>query len=150
NGGPPSIDMWDMKPDAPSGIRGEFKQIDSRLPGLRVCEHLPMMGKDADKLTFVRSVPPKLPLPRPGQAWMNTGNSPIGSMTFPSLGSLAARLLPVRPDVPGYVSAGGKGAAAYAGYLGAAFNPFVVDTIPQGKSGKVATTARPQMRGVVL
>src|SRR6187399_1208426 len=40
NGGPSHLDMWDMKPDAPNGIRGEFKPISTSLPGVQFCEHL--------------------------------------------------------------------------------------------------------------
>src|SRR5262245_50984543 len=49
-GGPSNIDTFDMKPDAPAEIRGEFKPIASNLPGVRVCEHLPLMAKRMDKL----------------------------------------------------------------------------------------------------
>ena len=45
NGGPSHLDMWDMKPDAPDGIRGEFKPIDSSLAGVQVCEHLPQLAQ---------------------------------------------------------------------------------------------------------
>jgi hypothetical protein len=150
NGGPPTIDMWDLKPEAPAGVRGEFKPIASSVSGVQVGELLPRMAKVIDKVTLIRSLQHTLPVHGPGNLYMTTGNSPIGSLTFPSLGSLAGRLLPVRPDLPGYVTLGGKGAAHYAGYLGAAYNPFVVDGLPAGKTGRVATTTRPQMRGVVL
>src|SRR5262245_1851242 len=40
-GGPATIDMWDLKPEAPEGIRGEFKQIDTKVSGIKIAEHLP-------------------------------------------------------------------------------------------------------------
>ena len=43
-GGPSHIDMFDLKPDAPDGIRGEFRPIATSLPGLQICEHLPTAG----------------------------------------------------------------------------------------------------------
>jgi hypothetical protein len=55
-GGPPHQDMFDIKMDAPSEIRGEFSEIATNVPGIRICEHLPRMAKMADKLAFVRSV----------------------------------------------------------------------------------------------
>ncbi len=55
-GGPPHIDMWDLKPDAPADIRGEFKPIDTNVPGIRICEHFPRIAKMADKFAFVRSL----------------------------------------------------------------------------------------------
>src|SRR5215510_11566761 len=55
-GGPPHQDMFDLKVDAPSEIRGEFKPIKTNVPGIEICEHMPLMAKMADKLTFIRSV----------------------------------------------------------------------------------------------
>jgi uncharacterized protein (DUF1501 family) len=149
-GGPATIDMWDLKPDAPEGIRGEFKPISTALGGVHISEHLPRMAKTLNKVTLIRSLQHTLPVHIAGSRYMTTGNSPIGSLTFPSLGSLAARLLPVRPDLPPYVAVGGKGAAAYAGYLGTAYNPFIVEGLTAGKTGKVPLTGKVQMRGVVL
>src|SRR5205807_1374820 len=55
-GGPASIDMWDLKPNAPEGIRGEFKQISTSAQGVQISEHLPKMAKVADRATIVRSL----------------------------------------------------------------------------------------------
>src|SRR5689334_11668100 len=55
NGGPPHLDMWDMKPDAPAEIRGEFKPIASSVPGLQVGEHLPRLAKLMHHATVIRS-----------------------------------------------------------------------------------------------
>src|SRR5436305_9500245 len=55
-GGPPQQDMWDMKPDAPEGMRSAFRPIQSRVPGMQLCEHLPRLAQHADKLALVRSV----------------------------------------------------------------------------------------------
>lgn len=55
-GGPPHQDTFDIKVDAPSEIRGEFKPIKTNVPGIQICEHLPLMAGMADKLAFIRSV----------------------------------------------------------------------------------------------
>ena len=55
-GGPSHLDMFDMKPDAPAEIRGEFRPIATRLPGLTICEHLPRLAARADKYALVRSL----------------------------------------------------------------------------------------------
>lgn len=55
-GGPSQIDLWDMKPDAPVEIRGEFKPIATRVPGIQVCEHLPRFASQLDKLCLIRSM----------------------------------------------------------------------------------------------
>lgn len=56
NGGPSHLDMWDMKPAAPAGIRGEFRPIDSSLAGTQVCEHLPLLARQMHRTTLVRSM----------------------------------------------------------------------------------------------
>ena len=56
NGGPSHLDMWDMKPDAPAEVRGEFKPIASSQPGVLVSEHLPKLAKEMHRCTLVRSM----------------------------------------------------------------------------------------------
>ena len=56
SGGPSQLDMWDMKPEAPLEIRGTFRPIETRVPGIQVCEHMPRMARVADKYTIVRSM----------------------------------------------------------------------------------------------
>src|SRR5262249_23695461 len=55
-GGPAHQDLWDMKPDAPDQVRGEFTPIATTVPGVQFCEYLPMLAKRAHQLTLVRSV----------------------------------------------------------------------------------------------
>ncbi|HEV3237399.1 MAG TPA: DUF1501 domain-containing protein [Gemmataceae bacterium] len=55
-GAPSHLDMFDMKPDAPEEIRGEFKPTATRIPGLHICEHLPRLAQRTDKLAVVRSM----------------------------------------------------------------------------------------------
>ena len=55
-GGPSHIDSYDMKPDAPAEIRGEFKPIPTNVPGIQICEHLPLHAKMMDKLAILRGI----------------------------------------------------------------------------------------------
>ncbi len=55
-GGPSHIDTYDMKPDAPTEIRGDFRPISTKVPGLQICEHLPCMAQVMDKVAVIRSV----------------------------------------------------------------------------------------------
>lgn len=55
-GGPSHQDIFDLKPDAPSEIRGEFRPISTNVPGIQICEHLPLLAKMADKMAIIRSV----------------------------------------------------------------------------------------------
>ena len=55
-GGPSHIDSYDMKPDAPAEIRGEFKPIRTNVPGIQICEHMPLHAKIMDKLAIIRGI----------------------------------------------------------------------------------------------
>ena len=55
-GGPSHQDMFDLKADAPSEIRGEFKPISTNVPGIQICEHLPLLAKQADRYSIIRSM----------------------------------------------------------------------------------------------
>src|ERR1700674_3335489 len=52
DGGPSHLDMWDMKPDAPLEVRGEFKPINTSVPGVQLCEHLPLLAKQMHRCTL--------------------------------------------------------------------------------------------------
>ncbi len=56
SGGAPHQDMYDLKMDAPAEIRGEFKPIDTAVPGIQICEHLPLMAKMMDQFVPIRSI----------------------------------------------------------------------------------------------
>jgi hypothetical protein len=56
DGGPPQMDLIDPKPDAPSEIRGEFKSLPTKIPGLHLTELLPRIAANADKYVFLRSL----------------------------------------------------------------------------------------------
>lgn len=128
-GGPATIDMWDNKPDAPEGIRGEFKSINTAVPGIQFSEMLPQSAKVADKMTVVRSLYHTIPSHSPGTVFMTTGNKPTAAMQYPSLGSLCAKLLPTELGIPPYVSFSEmrNGTAGQAGYLGTSYNPFIIE-----------------------
>src|SRR4029078_8399320 len=55
NGGPSHLDMWDMKPNAPTGIRGEFNPIATSMPGVQLSEHLPKLAQHMHRCTLIRS-----------------------------------------------------------------------------------------------
>ncbi|MBW3599687.1 MAG: DUF1501 domain-containing protein, partial [Planctomycetes bacterium] len=55
-GGPAHQDTWDMKPEAPEEIRGEFKPVSTNVPGIQICEHVPELAHRVDRLAIVRSM----------------------------------------------------------------------------------------------
>jgi hypothetical protein len=128
-GGPATIDMWDLKPAAPAEIRGEFKEIATRVPGTRIVEHLPKLAQVMDRVTLVRSLNHTIPSHGPATIFMTTGNKPTPALSYPALGSVCSKLLSVEAGIPPYVAFNDVrgGTAGQAGYLGTAFNPFLVE-----------------------
>ena len=103
-GGPPHQDMFDLKMDAPSEIRGEFKPIKTNVPGIQICEHLPGMAKMMDKLIPIRTIVGAKDRHESFQCMTGRlrDNQPPGG--WPELGSVMAKLEgPVDPAVPAYV-----------------------------------------------
>jgi hypothetical protein len=124
-GGPATIDMWDLKPDAPEEIRGEFKPIDTKAPGVRVCEHLPKIAGLMDRCALVRSLHHSIIDHGAGAAYMATGHPPAAALQHPALGAVAAKLLPAENGVPPYITLDrAAGFPGGAGFLGAPCNPF--------------------------
>lgn len=147
-GGPATIDMWDNKPAAPEGIRGEFKSIDTSVPGVQIAETFPKVAKVADRLTIVRSLHHTIPSHSPATVFMTTGNKPTAALQYPSMGSVAVRLLKTEVGVPPYVTFGDlrNGSAGLAGYLGTGYNPFVIE----GNGGNGRNGGGFSVRGLTL
>jgi uncharacterized protein (DUF1501 family) len=124
-GGPATIDMWDMKPDAPAGIRGEFRPRETAVIGVQICEQMPRLAAAMQHATLVRSVSHTIAEHTQGVEYVMTGNRPTPAVEFASLGSLAAHLLENSSGVPAYMTLGAVGSSG-AGDLGAALNPFVI------------------------
>ena len=131
SGGPSHIDMWDPKPEAPSEIRGPFGHIPTKVPGIHVCEHLPLTASIMDRLTIIRSVdcsasdhtPITMQACNPLARRTNDGRDGGG---YPSMGSLAAKFRgPNAPGIPGYVALADSLVADVwgAGHMGSQFNP---------------------------
>jgi uncharacterized protein (DUF1501 family) len=125
-GGPPTIDMWDLKPGAPTG--GPFRPI-STTGDMEICEHLPMMAKQMKNMSVVRSMSTREADHMRGRYYMHTGFVPNPNIEHPSYGSVIAHeLIGQRPEleIPPFVSVGGAGAGP--GFLGMAWSPFAVSS----------------------
>lgn len=148
-GGPATIDMWDLKPAAPEGIRGEFKPIATKANGVEISEHLPKMAQVMDRATVVRSLHHTIPSHAPATVFMTTGNKPTPALQYPAMGSLVTKLMPAVQGVPPYVSFGEirGGMAGASGYLGTAYNPFIVEGNAGPGRGGAATL---RVRGIQL
>ena len=103
-GGPPHQDMFDLKMDAPSEIRGEFSPIRTNVPGIQICEHLPRIAKMADKFAFVRSVVGAKDRHESFQCVTGRLNDNVPPGGWPEIGSIVSTLEGAGAAVPGYVN----------------------------------------------
>jgi hypothetical protein len=140
-GGPSHIDMYDLKPDAPVEFRGEFKEIATNVPGIKIGEHLPLEAKHMDKLSVVRSVMHTNAGHGMGTHWMMTGYVPtieINDNLNPSCGSVVAQMRGSNaPRLPAYVCLPNPPPSANAAYLGVANNPFTPGSDPNSPGFQV-------------
>ncbi len=142
-GGPPHQDMWEIKTEAPSEIRGELNPIATNVPGIEICELFPRLAGMMDKLAPIRSI-----VGSDGRhdaftcvtGWTARDAAPQGG--WPSLGSAISKLYgPVNPSVPPFVGLSPKmGHMEWAdngkpGFLGPAYGPFQPNS--DGKSDMV-------------
>jgi hypothetical protein len=111
-GGVSQLDVWDLKPAAPDGIRGEFKPIPSAVPGIQITEHLPRLARHMDKIALVRSMAHGDHSHGSSAHRMLTGYAParLGEIVppspedYPHYGAVVTELKPARPGVPSFVS----------------------------------------------
>jgi hypothetical protein len=131
SGGPSHIDMWDPKPLAPQEIRGPYQAISSSVPGIQVCEHLPLQASIMHKLTLVRSVDCSASDHTPitmqaGNELARRTNDGRDGAGYPSMGSIAAHFRgPNNPGMPPFIGLADKWKSDVwgAGSLGAPFAP---------------------------
>jgi hypothetical protein len=158
-GGPSQLETFDLKPRAPEGIRGQFRPIATSVPGIRICEHLPLLARMAERYAIVRSVT---------HTGVNHGTSAYHMLTghihatpgtlrhptpndFPSVGCAVSRFGRVPRDVPAYVALpsvlhdgdGGEVPGQGAGILGSRFAPFLVNGDPTRPDFSIATLTLP-------
>lgn len=132
-GGPPHQDMYDLKMDAPSEIRGEFRPINTNVPGLQICEHLPRLAKIADKFAVIRSMVGAKDRHESFQCMtgrLNERNPPGG---WPEYGSVISKLQGTNdPTLAPYVNLSPKmrhtpynfGKSSFLGFAHTPFNPL--------------------------
>ncbi|HEX4130207.1 MAG TPA: DUF1501 domain-containing protein [Pirellulales bacterium] len=151
-GGPSHLDTWDLKPDAPAAIRGEFRPIATRVPGLQVCEHLPHSARIADKLTIVRSMHHAMRNHNAAAVEALCGRTPTrgdqelladDTNAFPCYGAAISKLAAAGGGMPTHVA---LPHVMYnvvvlpgqtAGFLGPAYNPVQVTRDPNDPQFRV-------------
>jgi hypothetical protein len=140
-GGPAHQDLWDLKPEAPLEYRGEFRPIPTTVPGIQVCEHLPLLARQMHHFAQVRSVHHDINDHNAGAYYTLTGRSPRdgsqlivapSSKLFPPYGAVLAKLRPTGRTLPDFVQVpellsnnNYELPGQFAGFLGKEFDPYV-------------------------
>ena len=154
-GGVSQIDTLDMKPEADENIRGEFRPIDSCVPGMPICEHMPKTARQMDTLCVVRSMYHRMLCHNPAiyaaLAGREVGDSlAVSNRTFasrddyPNYGSVVARMRPPPSDLPAFVSlpfslrnGPAPSPGQHAGFLGVSYDPFLIQRDPSAEDFRV-------------
>ena len=145
-GGMSHLESWDLKPNAPADIRGEFHPIDTVTPGIQISEHLPLLARQTDKLAIIRSIHHDDSAHGRGMYWNFTGHKPprVGNIAperadWPSLAAMVSKFRSAPRGVPNavrlpypMVDNGTLQAGEYGGWLGAKYDPIVLKT-PSGE-----------------
>jgi len=162
-GAPSHTDLWDLKPEAPDAVRGEFRPIDTNVPGIQISELLPQMARRADKLAIVRSLHHGQSAHNSGMYWSTVGRAYPQDSTlitpsradFPSFGTLVGWLaqrdgyagaippyvITPRPHCDSFVY---LTPGQFGGCLGSRFDPFVLNADPDERNFKVPNMGLPE------
>src|SRR5206468_3572529 len=133
-GGPSHHDTFDPKPDAPAEVRGEFGTIPTTLPGVRICEHMPLLARQTDKYSIIRGHDPKNGSHGVADHLMMSGHKFNAALPFPCFGSVVSKERGYRDGMLPFVQLGRnidrRFNGGIAGFLGDQFNPFEVPDDP--------------------
>ena len=157
SGAPSHLDMFDMKPEAPVEVRGEFDPIATRAEGMTICEHLPGFAARADKFAVVRSMTHRLPSHEHATHMVLTGidKIPIGAThmasrnDWPCYASGLDRIRPRRDGIPNgvmlptYLNNGYGFSGQNGGFLGAKHDPLHVKKDPNAADFRVKNLELP-------
>lgn len=157
-GGPPQQDMWDMKPLAAEGIRSQFQPIPTVVPGIDVCEHLPLFARHTDKTAIIRSLTHDSNNHEPSVYRTLTGrvNNTLvvprnqrNRNDFPNIGSIVSYFTPLGP-MPAAVTIprpighdGSTYSGTYAGFLGGRYDPMEVAAAEETREKPTHSIALP-------
>jgi hypothetical protein len=151
DGGPSHLETFDLKPDAPAELRGEFKPIETNVKGIRICEHLPKTAQVMDHFTLLRSITHNDSNHGAGNHLMTTGQStpvPVGcgnSVSYhPAMGAFAAHERQAPHGLPGYINLGSPMRSGGPNFLGAAYAPLVVPDDPNRDGFQVKDVTLPK------
>ena len=143
-GGPSHIDTFDPKPKAGADVRGEFKPIDTSVPGLQISEVFPNLARVMDRVTLIRSMTsPEADHDRAAHHLL-TGYRPSPALVYPGYGSVVSKVRErERGLLPPYVAVPDAPLFASSGYLTPAYDPFAVAGDPNSEAFRVQNLTPP-------
>ncbi|MBI4661016.1 MAG: DUF1501 domain-containing protein [Verrucomicrobia bacterium] len=144
DGGPSHLETFDLKPNAPVEVRGEFKPISTSADGVQICEHLPKTAQVMRSVALIRSLTHELGNHDTGSHYLLTGHRPSPVVEYPSLGSILAKETGFSGALPPYVAIPSAVQAAKAGYLPGAFAPFEIGGDPSRSGYRVRDLDPPE------
>ena len=156
-GGPSHIDMFDMKPNAPDGVRGPLKPIDSSVPGIQVCEQLPEVAKRMHQATIIRSMTHTMKNHNSAGYYALAGHAPATDDQrlrdsldlWPGYGSVIDRFAPNTNGMPTFVSYphtirdGSITPGQHASFLGKQHDPLFFREDPNAASFQLPELSLP-------
>lgn len=156
-GGPSHVDTFDMKLDAPDGIRSHFRPVNSSVPGLKVCDHLPEMAKVMHKVTLLRTVYHNMKNHNSASYYALTGHAPPSDDIrlrdtldlFPAYGSVIDRLSPATTGMPSFVAYphvirdGEVTPGQHASFLGKGHDPLLITQNPNDSDFRLPELSLP-------
>lgn len=166
-GGPSQLETFDMKPDAPAEVRGDFHPIATKVPGIQICEHFGQLAKMTDKLAIVRSLTHDDPAHLSSGHATLTGHlapvvksdaDPPSAKDSPHLGSLLSKLRPGSSGIPSFVSMpwkafhpaapGGEAPGQHGGWLGSAYDGLLLKGNPNDDHWRPQALSLPASMGL--
>jgi Protein of unknown function (DUF1501) len=151
HGGQSHLDTFDLKPDAPAEFRGDFNPMQTKIPGLLLCDLLPKVGKEVDKFSLIRSFRHHNSDHGPADHYILTGYFPTAGFNptvspnnqRPSVGSVVSKQLGPKGSVPAYVALPKVHPSGGSAFLGASHAPFVIDADPSAPNFSVPDLVPP-------
>lgn len=161
-GGPSQLDTFDLKPDAPDEVRGPFKPISTRVPGMQICEHFTKLAQHTDKIALIRSLTHDDPAHLSSGHATVTGqpapvlksdDTPPSDKDSPHLGALVSRVRPCQNGLPSFVTLpwkayhpaapGGEAPGQHGGWLGPSHDGLLLSGDPSAADWKPAAFSLP-------
>ncbi len=126
DGGPSHLETFDLKPDAPSEVRGPFKPIKTNVPGMQISEYMPRTAKQMDKVALIRSMNSTLGEHNFASHYLLTGYKPAAVLQYPAYGSVVTQVRGGQQVIPSNIALRKPNPMATAGYLPGSAQPFVI------------------------